>query len=103
MIYELRIYTCKPGTCDIVLSKWEKEGKAMLAPYFHMVGQWVAISGELNQIYTLWQFTDLNHRREARRNLLKHPGFAGYLADCRSYYIRQECIFLEPTELSPIR
>ena len=102
MIYELRIYTCRPGTIELVLNMWEHEGKVMLDPYFKMVGQWTTISGITNQIYTLWEFNDLNHRQAARIALLKHPGFKEYLVRCREYYIQQEAIFLSPTFLSPL-
>lgn len=103
MIYELRIYTCRAGTLEHVLQMWESEGRAMLEPYFKMVGQWTALSGIANRIYTLWEFRDLNHREEARAALLKHPGFAEYLARCRECYAEQEAIFLSPTVLSPLR
>ncbi|RMH11029.1 MAG: NIPSNAP family protein [Gammaproteobacteria bacterium] len=103
MIYELRIYTCKPGSVNKVLQMWRERGRAMLEPYFGMVGQWVGESGTCNQIYTLWAFKDLNHRQEARQALLKHPGFAEYLEECRQHYVTQEAVFLSPTELSPLK
>ena len=102
MIYELRIYTCRAGTVPTVLSMWEREGQAMIAPYMKMVGQWTSESGTANQIYTLWEFESFDHRQRAREALLKHKGFADYLAQCRSYYLEQEAIFLSPTSLSPI-
>ena len=103
MIYELRTYTCQPGTVQTVLNLWENEGKAMLAPYFHMVGQWVTETGTANQIVTLWRFDDMNHRQKARADLMKHPGFAEYLARCRACYVHQESVFLSPTTLSPLQ
>ncbi len=102
MIYELRIYTCKPGTVGQILDMWEKEGQQMLAPYFKLKGQWVAESGICNRIYSLWEFEDMNHRNEMRRQLLKHPGFMEYLERCRACYEEQEAIFLSPTRLSPM-
>lgn len=75
----------------------------MLEPYFRMVGQWTAETGVLNRIYTLWEFRDLNHRQEARRNLMRHPGFLDYLARCRACYVEQESVFLTPTPLSPLQ
>lgn len=103
MIYELRIYTCHPGTVQRVLEMWEKEGKAMIEPYFRMVGQWTAESGITNRIYTIWEFRDLNHRQQARSQLLRHPGFEDYLARCREFYVEQEAVFLSPTPLSPLQ
>ena len=102
MIYELRIYTCRPGTMAKVLEMWQNEGQAMIEPHMKMVGQWVSESGIANQIYTLWEFEDLNHRQRARKALLEHPGFAEYLAIARQNYIEQEVIFLSPTPLSPM-
>lgn len=103
MIYELRIYTCYPGEMKNVLEMWEKEGKIMLDRYLKMVGQWTTVSGDCNQIYTLWEFNDLNHRQSARDALMKHPGFTEYLERCRSYYVKQENTFLSSTVLSPIK
>ena len=103
MIYELRIYTCVPGTVTTVLEMWENEGQAMIEPHMKMVGQWVSVSGKAHQIFTIWEFRDLNHRQQARQDLLNHPGFAEYLKIARQYYTEQEAIFLSPTELSPIK
>jgi len=103
MIYELRIYTCQPGSVATVLDMWQKEGQAMLEPHMKMVGQWVSESGRAHQIYTLWEFEDLNHRQRARQALLQDPDFAAYLVRARAYYVEQEAIFLSPTELSPIK
>lgn len=99
MIYELRIYTCKPGTASRVLEMWKNEGQAMIEPHMKLVGQWTAESGIGNQIYTLWEFQDFDHRQRARAALLQHPGFGAYLARCREFYVQQESIFLSPTEL----
>jgi len=103
MIYELRIYTCQPGSVATVLELWQTEGQAMIEPYMKMVGQWVSESGIASQIYTLWQFDSLDHRQQARRDLLAQPGFAEYLARCRQYYVQQEAIFLSETALSPLK
>ena len=103
MIYEWRIYTCKPGTASVVLDMWEKRGRALLEPYFEMVGQWTGDSGIANRIYTLWVFRDLNHRQEARAALLRDPAFVAYVAECRQYYVEQEATFLSPTPLSPLQ
>ncbi len=102
MIYELRVYTCRPGTVQTVLDMWAREGQAMIEPYIRMVGQWTAESGTVNTIYTLWAFRDLNDRQQARAALMEHPGFAAYLARCRECYVRQEAVFLSPTALSPL-
>lgn len=99
MVYELRIYTCKPGTASIVLAMWKNEGQAMIEPYMKMVGQWRSESGIGDQIYTMWEFEDFDQRRQARADLLQHPGFGPYLDRCRQYYLQQEAIFLTPTEL----
>jgi len=102
MIYELRIYTCIPGTVANVLEMWQERGQAMIAPYMKMVGQWVTESGTANQIYTLWEFEDMNHRQQAREQLLLQEDFLDYLAECRQYYLKQENTFLSPTALSPM-
>ena len=103
MVYELRIYTCRPGTARIVLEMWKNEGQAMIEPYMKMVGQWRSESGIGDKIYTLWEFEDYDQRQQARANLLQHPGFGPYLNKCRHYYVQQEAIFLSPTELFLLR
>lgn len=103
MIYELRIYTCRPGTSSQVIRMWREEGQAMLEPYFQMVGQWIGETGIGDRIYTLWSYRDMNHRQEARAALLQHPGFAEYLERCRALYVQQEAILMSPTPISPIK
>jgi NIPSNAP len=103
MIYELRIYTCRPETMVRVLQMWEDEGRTMIQPYLHMVGQWTSETGLLNRIFTLWSFRDLNQREEARAQLLRHPGFAEYLSRCRELYIQQESILMTATAISPLQ
>jgi len=103
MLYELRVYTCVPGRVQQVLEMWEQEGRSMIEPYMHMVGQWIGESGNSNQIYTLWSFRDMNHRQEARAALMKHEGFSEYLARCRACYAEQVSTFLSPTSLSPLQ
>lgn len=102
MLYELRIYTCRPGTVATVLKMWQETGQALIAPYMKMVGQWTSESGTLSQIYTLWEFRDFDHRQTARAALLADPLFADYIAEVRTYYVEQEAVFLSPTPLSPI-
>ncbi len=103
MLYELRTYTCKPGTVQTVLSLWKNEGEAMLEPYFKMVGQWTCEAGDVNRIVTLWAFDSFEHRREMRKQLLVHPGFAEYLSRCRECYLSQESEILTATCLSPLQ
>ncbi len=86
-----------------VLRMWEEEGRAMIESYLRMVGQWTSETGIVNRIYTLWEVHDLNQRRAPRERLLRHPGFAEYLARCRECYMEQEAVFLDPTPLSPLR
>lgn len=103
MLYELRTYTCKPGKVQTILSMWENEGRSMLEPYFKMLGQWTCEAGDVNRIVTLWQFESFEHRREMRKQLLAHPGFAEYLARCRDCYLKQESEILTATSLSPLQ
>lgn len=103
MVYELRVYTCRPGTVADVLEMWEREGKQLIEPYMKMTGQWVSESGIANQIYTLWQFENLDSRERARAALLADERFAEYLERCRRNYVQQEAIFLVPTVLSPLQ
>jgi hypothetical protein len=102
MIYELRIYTCRPGSVDTVLKMWQQQGQAMIAPHMKMVGQWTAESGVVNQIYTLWEFETFEHRQQARAALLADEAFVTYLNECRKHYEKQEVVLLSPTSLSPL-
>ncbi len=103
MLYELRIYTCKPGTMEIVLDLWQRQGQAMIDPHMKMVAQWTALSGTMHRIFTVWEFQSLEHRNRARAALIASPGFAEYLAKCRDHYVEQEVTFLSATPLSPIQ
>lgn len=103
MVYELRIYKCKPGSVGIVLDMWKNEGQEMISKYMKMTGQWVAETGTVNEIYTIWEFESFDQRDIARKELLKDERFIPYLKKCRAYYLSQEVTFLKPTELSPLR
>lgn len=103
MLYELRIYTCKPGSVNTVLEMWEREGKDMIEPYMEMVGQWISESGTANQIYTLWRFESFEARRQSRTALIANAQFNEYLTRARAYYEKQEVVFLGPTAISPLQ
>lgn len=103
MLYELRIYTCKPGSVNTVLDMWKNQGQDMISKYMKMTGQWVAESGTVNQIYTIWEFDSYDDRSRARENLLKDEKFISYLKKCRENYISQEVVLLNPTEISPLK
>lgn len=103
MLYELRIYTCKPGSVNTVLEMWDREGKTLIEPYMEMVGQWTSESGTANQIFTLWRFESFETRLQSRAALLSNEQFAEYLTRARAYYERQEVVFLGPTAISPLQ
>jgi hypothetical protein len=103
MLYELRIYTCRPGSRDAVLKLWEERGQAMIDRHIEMVGQWTPDSGNPNEIYTLWRFRSWEERKQARQVLVNDPDFAKYLSEVRAHYLEQRVTFLTPSKLSPMQ
>ena len=91
MIYELRIYTIRPGIMAKYLDIVGNVGMKIRGnDYGKLVGTWSSEFGQLNEYYHLWEYPDLNERTRLRGELAKVPAWsAEYLAATRGMVLAQ--------------
>src|SRR5690554_2768107 len=72
MIYEIRIYTTKPGA----VPEYEKrfaEAYEVRQKYSKLGGMWHTELGPLNQVIHIWPYESLQQRAEIREAAAKDP------------------------------
>ena len=91
MIYELRIYTVKPGVMPKYLGIVGEIGMKIRGnDYGKLVGSWTSEFGQLNEYYHLWEYPDPNERARLRAALAKVPAWsAEYLSATRGMVLAQ--------------
>ncbi|KAJ2701107.1 hypothetical protein FB645_004769 [Coemansia sp. IMI 203386] len=73
-VYELRSYTLKSGT----LLEWEQNWRVGVECRKHHevpMGAWFSQLGDLNQVHHLWQYSDLQVRKEVREAAWSENGW----------------------------
>ncbi|KAJ1958316.1 hypothetical protein GGI12_004767, partial [Dipsacomyces acuminosporus] len=73
-VYELRSYTLKAGT----LLEWEQNWRVGVECRRHHeepMGAWFSQLGDLNQVHHLWQYPDLQVRKEVREAAWNEDGW----------------------------
>ena len=97
-VYEMRVYTYKPGSIPELLSRWEKA-----LPWREQFSPCVAAMhselGGLNRWMHIWPYKDLNHRDEIRKASSGTPNWPSGAPG----RIRQENKILIPASFSPMR
>ncbi|TFY64924.1 hypothetical protein EVJ58_g2289 [Rhodofomes roseus] len=74
-IFELRTYQLHPGT----LLQWEhtwRKGIEARRKFVEPVGAWFSQVGRLHQVHHMWQYPDLQTRKETREKAWKLDGWA---------------------------
>jgi hypothetical protein len=99
MIYEMRTYTLKPRSVDIV-EKIIGEVLPNRLKYSKLVGFWHTDIGPLNQIIHIWEYNDMAHRDQVRAATSKDPNWPPKIAE---YIVSQESKILAPAAFSPIK
>lgn len=97
-VYEMRVYTYKPGSIPELLNRWEKA-----LPWREQFSPCVAAMhselGGLNRWMHVWPYKDLNHRDEIRKASSGTPNWPSGAPG----RIRQENKILIPASFSPMR
>jgi hypothetical protein len=96
MIYELRIYTVKPGALPAFV-KLNNEAAWPIRQNNHgtLVGCWTSEIGALNQFFHLWSYPSLAERETLRAGLPKIPGWVeNYGSKVRDLMVGQENLLL---------
>ena len=97
-IYEMRVYTYKPGAMPEVVKRWEaavphrEEYSPLAAAMFSEIGG-------LNKWVHIWPYKDLNQRAEVRAEALKNPNWP---PPTREFLVKQENKLMVPAAFSPM-
>jgi hypothetical protein len=97
MIYELRIYTTKPGMIgELVKLNSEVAWKLRGNKHGTLVGCWTSEIGSLNAFYHLWSYPSMGERETLRAGLATLDGWAQqYTSKVRSMMDHQENMILK--------
>ena len=107
MLFDVRIYRCKPGTVPMQLALYEEHGleaqtRNLGQPYFYGVVE----TGAVNTYVHIWAYEDAADRAAKRANMLADPAWQAFLAKSAEagYLISQENWLLnEPPFFTPKR
>ncbi|KAH9837248.1 NIPSNAP-domain-containing protein [Rhodofomes roseus] len=101
-IFELRTYQLHPGT----LLQWEhtwRKGIEARRKFVEPVGAWFSQVGRLHQVHHMWQYPDLQTRKETREKAWKLDGWAETVSKTAEYSMLMDAIILEPLPYSPLK
>ena len=97
-VYEMRVYTYKPGSIPELLRRWEKA-----LPWREQFSPCAAAMhselGGLNRWMHIWPYKDLNHQEEVRKSSSGTPNWPSGAPG----RMRQENKIMVPAAFSPMR
>ena len=98
MIYELRTYTCIPGSQAIVASNAATVAREIRGDdYGKLEGYWLSEVGTLNQVVHLWSYSSFDERARLRLALADNKRWVQeYIPLIRPHLLRQEVRLLLP-------
>ena len=104
MLYDVRIYECKPGTIKKHLELYEKHGlspqtRALGKPLAYLVGE----TGNPNRYIHIWVYLSAADREEKRKKMNSDPDWQNYLKKSREagYLVRQENQLMQNVDFFP--
>ena len=97
-IYEMRIYTYKPGSLGDALKKWGDAIKFREKYSRLAFGMYTDIGG-LNKWMHVWPYEDLQDRTKTRAEAMKDPNWP---PATREFIVKQENKILVPASFSPL-
>ena len=103
MIYELRMYTVRPGKVPELNALFEKEGLPVINEYSKLVGWWSTEVGTLNQVVHLWAYDDAGHREKVRAAQNADARLQGYRGRVLELIVSQVNMLLTPSSFSPLK
>jgi hypothetical protein len=102
MIQELRIYKIQIGRMPDYLEHFETVGLPIARKYMFLAGFWTVEAGEMNELYHLWDFHDLNHRTQIRAALRADADWQrDFMPKALQLVTEQRNMILQPTSFSP--
>jgi len=80
MIYDQRIYTCRPGTIRQQIELYEKFGKVPQTRHLGNPVLWATTEvGDVNQFVHIWAYKDLAERTAKRAAMQADPEWQAYV------------------------
>ncbi|KAK0455880.1 NIPSNAP-domain-containing protein [Armillaria borealis] len=101
-IFELRTYQLKAGT----LLEWEhtwRRGIEARRKHVAPVGAWFSQVGRLNQVHHMWQYPNLETRKETRENAWQIDGWAETVDKTSQLAKFMDSFILAPLPYSPLK
>ncbi|TFL03646.1 NIPSNAP-domain-containing protein [Pterulicium gracile] len=101
-VFELRTYQLKPG----VLLEWEnawRRGIEARRQFVAPVGAWFSQVGRLHQVHHLWQYPNLDTRKEMRETAWQIDGWADTVQKTAELAKEMDSFILEPLPFSPLQ
>jgi len=101
-IYELRYYRLYPGK----VGEWmDIFGKGLPARTKHSkpVGVWSSELGELNMVYHMWGYPDLQARADVRKQVAADPAWSDAVKSLGPLMLEMSAKILVPTSFSPMQ
>lgn len=93
-IFELRTYQLHPGKLLEWGLQWRK-GLAARQRHSTAVGSWFNQLGPLHCVHALWQYRDLNERKEAREAAWREPEWAETVTHTVPLIEKLDCRIME--------
>lgn len=79
MIYDMRIYTCKPGTIKKHIALYEEHGFAAQTKHLGKPVVWATTEvGDVNSYVHVWAYKDIAERAEKRAAMWADPAWVSY-------------------------
>ena len=101
---EMRIYQSYTGVLDRFLEVYEAEGLPIqIAHLGNCVGYFRSLDGRVDEVVSLWGYSDLNDRIKRRAALFADPDFKNFLAKGVPHFRRQQNMILRPAAFWPGR
>lgn len=97
-IYEMRVYTYKPGSMSEVIKRWQA-AVPHREEYSPLAAAMSSEIGGLNKWIHIWPYKDLNQRSEVRAEALKNPNWP---PPTREFLVKQENKLMVPAAFSPM-
>ncbi|KAI8997696.1 hypothetical protein BDB01DRAFT_50609 [Pilobolus umbonatus] len=101
-IFELRKYNLKPGR----LLEWETEWRKGLEcrrQFCEPVGAWFTQLGDLNTVYHMWTYPDLQTRKRTREDAWNTEGWSETVYKTVRLVDNMNSYILRPLDFSPLR
>lgn len=97
-VYELRIYTYRPGTMPEVIRRWA-ESVPYREKFSPLAGAWYSDIGTVNRWFHLWPYANLAERDRVRAEASKDPHWP---APTGEFMVSMENKLLLPASFSPL-